>query len=299
MKNDLRAETTMTLTLMLRNAVVRPFSLMPSRLSFINRCSCIRDLSNLSKIQVKIPIDRVRKCLPSISEYSNRDQSSTIIKVENSDSYWLKRDMKPVPFDWNFQFNNITIPGCKKLEIPNRTNFSLRNSIKRPTNQWKVRKSPKERRQTVSNVIKPSYPSTFPFNHSTRTTATRLAEKYRRKREKKQPLKGSLSRDESNINEKISLFHAVRCNERIAIRRIGELRSRCSRRVYTVKTTDDDDGQRKSCRRRRCFPCPVPGFFSPVQKALKNEREKRQKKRKQERRHSKSIKRRRKVTTPG
>lgn len=99
MKNDLRAETTMTLTLMLRNAVVRPFSLMPSRLSFISRCSCIGDLSNLSKIQVKIPIDRVRKCLPSISEYSNRDQSSTIIKVENSDSYWLKRDMKRVPFD--------------------------------------------------------------------------------------------------------------------------------------------------------------------------------------------------------
>lgn len=75
MKNDLRAETAMSLTLMLSNAVVRPLSL-----------HCIRDLLNLSKIQVKIPIDGVRKCLSSISEYSNdRDQSSTIIKVENSD----------------------------------------------------------------------------------------------------------------------------------------------------------------------------------------------------------------------
>lgn len=72
MKNDLRAETTISLTLMLLS-------------SFISRCNCIRGLLNLSKIQVKIPIDRVRKCLPSINEYSNdRDQSSTIIKVENS-----------------------------------------------------------------------------------------------------------------------------------------------------------------------------------------------------------------------
>lgn len=86
MKNDLRAETAMSLTLMLSNAVVRPLSLMRNGLSLISRCNCIRDLLNLSKIQVKIPIDGVRKCLSSISEYSNdRDQSSTIIKVENSD----------------------------------------------------------------------------------------------------------------------------------------------------------------------------------------------------------------------
>lgn len=135
-------------------------------LSFISRCNCIRDLSNLSKIQIKIPIDRVRKCLSSISEYSNdRDQSSTIIKVENSDLVGKKYETGSIWLVSNLITSRYQAAKSLQSQIVRISRYETLSSDQRTC------KKPESRRK---NVVKPSLTWSNQAIHRRSLSTTRL-----------------------------------------------------------------------------------------------------------------------------